>query len=116
MIDDFCKEKVLYNDKLFTCGVTLGEGEAICIFCKNKKLESENQTLREIVEMLKKSNAFYAHIGNWNGGTHANRCHPTDMEDIKDSCCKIHVGKFGGRLARSTQKQVEILEKKLEKQ
>lgn len=56
--------------------------------------------IKELEEALR----FYGHIGNWNGSGHANRIHPSDMEKITDSCCKVHVGIFGGKLARKTLK------------
>lgn len=84
---------IQYKDLLYYAVDTTEEYKKI-----EKKLEIAMEALK-----------YYGHLGNWNGGQPANRCHPLDMEDIKDSCCKIHMGKFGGKKAREALAKIELL-------
>lgn len=83
---------------------------------ERENLLSQISTLREIVEILKKANTFYASKKNWGYNDYPkNQRHLAWMIENHDcGWCPENEKFVGGKLARSTQKQVEELEKKLE--
>jgi hypothetical protein len=82
---------------------------------KYKKSQEENQNKDKIIELLKRSNEFYADKNNWlytgyNEGIH-------NLVDRHKTIRSIDLEKdnewleFAGKLAREVKKQVEELEK-----
>ncbi len=89
--------------------------ELNCLWKENKKLQKENEILGLVVEKLKKSNEFYADIESWivNGSASNSTeiCKKDRSSNVIDGELSISNkgNAIGGKLARSTQKEVEEL-------
>lgn len=88
----------------------------------NKHLGSdfEDESVECLLEYIAKLEAalrecpvgMYANLGSWNGGEHANRCHPSDMENVDLGLPPNKVlRKIGGKEMRKWRdKHKELLE------